>query len=62
VFDTTVNTVANDSGLASLQVFINGVKQIEGASYGYTVTGANQITLNSGTNLNDVVEFYVFGA
>lgn len=42
---TTVNTVAASGGKAFLQVFVNGVLQIETA--GFTVTGANEITLTS---------------
>lgn len=60
VFNTTVNTVANGSGKSYLQVFVNGVKQREGASFAYTVTSANQITFNVGLALNDEVEFYAF--
>ncbi len=60
VFDTTLSTIANSGGFAKLQVFVNGVKQIEGASKNYQVTGPNQITFNSGLNLNDDVEFYAF--
>lgn len=61
VFNTSVATVAN-GGTASLQLFRNGVKLVEGASYGYTVTGANQVTTTSGMSVGDVMEFYVFGA
>lgn len=60
VFNTTVPTVANGSGVSYLQVFVNGIKQIEGASKAYLVTGANQITFNAGLNLNDDVEFYAY--
>ena len=45
VINTTVNTIAAAGGKANLQVFINGILQIE--SDGFTVTGANQITLVS---------------
>lgn len=58
VFNTTLRTVANAGGKAFLQVFVNGVKQMEGAGKAYTVTGTNQITFNTGLNLNDDVEFY----
>lgn len=60
VFNTTVNTIANLSGVARLLIFVNGVKRIEGITKSYTVTGANQVTFNSGLNLNDDVEFYAF--
>ena len=60
VFNTTVNTQANGSGKTYLLVYVNGVKQIEGATKAYTVTGANQITFNTGLNLSDDVEFVAF--
>lgn len=60
VFNTTVPTVANGAGIARLQVFVNGVKQIEGLLKSYQVTGPNQITFNTGQTLNDDVEFYAF--
>ncbi len=58
VFNTTLNTVANTATKAFLQVYVNGVKQMEGATKAYTVTGANQITFNAGVVLNSDVEFY----
>jgi hypothetical protein len=60
VFNTAVSTVANSGGFAHLQVFVNGVKQMEGATKNYQVTGPNQITFNTGLSLNDDVEFYAF--
>jgi hypothetical protein len=61
VFNTTnVRTVANAGGKAFLQVFVNGVKQIEGAGDAYTVTGTTQVTFNVGVTLNQKVEFYGF--
>lgn len=60
VFNTIVPTVANGGGIGRLQVFVNGIKKIEGALKAYQVTGANQITFNAGLNLNDDVEFYAF--
>lgn len=41
-------------------VYVNGLKQTEGASYNYTVTGSSQITFNAGANLlaGDRVEVY----
>jgi len=58
VFNTTLTTTANTGGKTFLQVFVNGVKQMEGAAKAYTVTGANQITFNTGVTLNYDVEFY----
>jgi hypothetical protein len=60
VFNTSLPTIANGGGLAHLQVFVNGIKQIEGASKNYQVTGATQITFNTGLNLNDNVEIYAY--
>lgn len=60
VFTTTVNTLANASGHTYLQIFVNGVLQREGASKAYTVTGATQITFNTGLAVNDEVDFYSF--
>jgi len=58
VFNTTMTTTAKGAGKAYLQVFVNGVFQMEGASKSYTVTGGNQITFNSGLVLNDDVAIY----
>lgn len=60
VFNTTISTVGNSGGFAHLQVFVNGLKQIEGIAKNYQVTGINQITFNTGLALNDNVEFYAF--
>jgi hypothetical protein len=50
-------------GKVSLQVFVNGIKQVEGAAKGYTVTAPNIITFNAGSipAVGDDVEFYGFG-
>jgi len=58
VFNTTLRTVANAAPKSFLQVFVNGVKQMEGAGKQYTVTGTNQVTFNAGVALNSDVEFY----
>jgi hypothetical protein len=60
IFNTSISTVANGGGIAYLQVFVDGVKQIEGASNDYQVTGPTQITFNAGQALNANVEFYSF--
>lgn len=44
----------------NLQVFINGVKQIRGASYSYTETSSSQITFTEGLDAGDVVQFVDF--
>lgn len=60
VFNTSVSTIANGSGRSYLQIFVNGIKQIEGATRNYQVTGPNQVTFNTGLSLNDKVEFYAY--
>ena len=60
VFTTTVNTFANGSGKSYIQVFVNGLLQREGATKAYTVTGANEITFNTGLLVNDEVDLYSF--
>jgi hypothetical protein len=60
VFTTTLTTTANAGGKSYLQVFVNGVKQREGGSAAYTVTGATQITFNTGLAAGDEVDFYGF--
>lgn len=59
-FNTTMTTTAKGAGKAYLQVFVNGVFQMEGASKSFTVTGSNQITFNAGLALNDDVAIYGF--
>lgn len=58
VFNTTMTTTAKAAGKAYLQVFVNGVLQMEGATKKFTVTGANQITFNAGLDLDDDVVIY----
>lgn len=54
--DANSNTMsfANSNRL----VFLNGVFLREGASHDYQASGGNTITLNSGANLNDVLEVF----
>jgi hypothetical protein len=59
VVNTTMTTTAKGSGKAYLQVYVNGVLQMEGATKLFTVTGAHQLTFNSGLALND--DIAVFG-
>lgn len=58
VFNTAISTTAKGSGKAYLQVFVNGVFQQEGATKQFTVTGATQITFNSGLAASDDVVIY----
>jgi len=62
IYNTVLNTLAKSSGVAYLQVFVNGVFQQEGGSKQYTVTGANQITFNVSAipAVNDDVVIYAF--
>lgn len=60
IFNTALATVANGGGRCYLNIFVNGIKQVEGALLSYTVTGANQITFNAGLIVNDQVEFNSF--
>ena len=60
IFNTTIPTIANTVSNSYLQIFINGIKQIEGLTENYTVTGANQVTFTFGLTLSDTVEFYSF--
>lgn len=63
VFNTThpVGSNGGSPGVASMQVFKNGVYQMEGATKAYTVTGTNQITFNAGLAAGDDVVIYIFG-
>ncbi len=58
VVNTTVNTTAKAAGKSYLQIFVNGVFQQEGATKQFTVTGANQVTFNTGLALNDDLVIY----
>jgi hypothetical protein len=60
VVNTTVNTVAKASGKAYLQVFLNGVLQMEGSTKAFTVTGANQITFNLALSADDDLAIFSF--
>ena len=42
-----INTQAKGAGVAYQQVYLNGILLREDAAAGYTVTGANQITINA---------------
>ncbi len=58
IFITTIPTVPEDPSINKnfIQVFVNGVFQIEGATKNYQVTGLNQITFNNGLlNSEDVI-------
>lgn len=61
IFNTTIPTASNTSGGNSkLQVFVNGIYQLEGALKAYQVTGANQITFNAAVPDGADVVLYTF--
>lgn len=59
VFNTSpVKTAAKSNNDSYIQVFVDGLLQLEGISRSYTVTGPNEITFNTGLPLDaDVVVF-----
>lgn len=61
VVNTTINLQASAAPLLRVQVFLNGLLQVEGAGEGFTVTGPTQITFTSALELNDdiVVVSYI---
>ena len=44
-----------------LDVFLNGVKLVEGSSNDYTVSGGNQITLTAGASAGDILQTISYG-
>jgi hypothetical protein len=60
VVNTIVSTLAASGGTSYLLVFVNGVMQIEGASFAYTVTGLNQITFSFPLALGDTLAIYSY--
>lgn len=67
VYNLGFGVSAPPAGRTGIQVFVNGIKQIEGATKAYTVSYANPsstvITFNAGSEpaALDDVEFYGFG-
>jgi len=62
-YTTAFNFSTPPVGQTAVQVFVNGVKQVEGALKSYTVTPPNTVTFNadSAPILGADVEFYGFG-
>lgn len=60
VVNTTVSTIAMTATTSYLLVFVNGVMQMEGLAFNYTVTGPNQLTFTSPLNLNDNIAIYSY--
>lgn len=60
VVNTTVATKPIANGTSYLLVFVNGVQQIEGPTFAYTVTGANQLTFAAPLNAGDSISIYSY--
>lgn len=60
VVNTTVTTTAASGGVSYLLVFVNGIMQMEGSTFNYTVTGTNQITFTSPLTLADDIAIYSY--
>src|SRR6185503_10926834 len=46
IVNTLVSTIPATSGISFLLVFVNGVQQMEGPTFNFTVTGLNQLTFS----------------
>jgi len=57
--DDNTNTLAYDSGF--MDVFLNGIKLVSGASNDYVATNGTSIVLNSGAAANDILEAIAYG-
>lgn len=60
IINTALKTTAKTATRATLQVFLNGLLQMEGAARNYTVTGATQLTFTVPLVLADIVVVYTF--
>lgn len=60
--NTTVITTPTTGGVSYLLVFVNGVQQIEGPAFNYTVTGANQLTFTSAFLGGESITIYSYAA
>jgi hypothetical protein len=59
--DVNSNTLSYDtSGIENIEVFVNGVKQVEGASYDYTATTGTSIGFTTSLSSGDVVDIQVY--
>lgn len=60
IYTTAFNFVTPAAGKASLMVFVNGLKQVEGAAKAYTITAPSTVTFTVGNEpaVADDVEFY----
>jgi hypothetical protein len=57
--DDNTNTLAYDSGF--MDVYLNGVKLVSGASNDYVATNGTSIVLNSGAASGDILEAIAYG-
>jgi hypothetical protein len=57
--DDNVNTLGYDAGF--MDVYLNGVKLVSGASNDYVATNGTSIVLNSGAAANDILEAIAYG-
>lgn len=57
--DDNTNTLAYDAGF--MDVYLNGIKLVSGASNDYVATNGTSIVLNSGAAANDILEAIAYG-
>jgi len=59
----SVTFVTAVGGKTNNQVFVNGIKQLEGGGNAYTITDTDEVTFTGGNEpaVSDSVEFYAFG-
>ena len=57
--DDNTNTLAYDSGF--MDVYLNGIKLVSGASNDYVATNGTSIVLNSGAASGDILEAIAYG-
>ena len=48
------------SGIENVEVYVNGIKQVEGASYDYAATTGTSVTFTSNLAISDVVDVQVY--
>lgn len=60
-FTTNFNFSTPSAGAATLLIFVNGLKQIEGATHDYIATAPNTVVFNIPALAGEVIEFYGLG-
>ena len=59
--DANGNTLSYDtSGIENVEVYVNGVKQVEGAGFDYTATTGSSIGFTTTLSVGDVVDIQVY--